>query len=322
MGSVLGITTNQVTHAASLIDEIVPFDNLSIHEVEVFWRSFYDNSSGFGMTKQEFISMCINAACRLNKSPKQMADDAGALFDVMTKDAETKVLDALEFLTSIVFICTAPLDEKVDLVYDSWDMSDDNGLQLEEVAISLKSTLVGLSKIVAVDDNEKRTDQLDDEQIKRLAETAFRDMLKLSPSALINAEDTISCDVFHAYCISNPDVKELLVWFDTVEQDHRNDEFDSMHVPERSEKQELAMDPDTANETKVQNEVHDNGDEFMAVKPWEGTIVSPTNVPTLDSSAPVLSLKLDWIYGYHAQVSIYIPTCNICSGLLGYLRKK
>ncbi|KAH9137683.1 hypothetical protein LEN26_005631 [Aphanomyces euteiches] len=295
------LEVTRVTHAASLIDEIVPFDNLSIHEVEVFWRSFYDNSSGFGMTKQEFISMCINAACRLNKSPKQMADDAGALFDVMTKDAETKVLDALEFLASIVFICTAPLDEKVDLVYDSWDMSDDNGLQLEEVAISLKSTLVGLSKIVAVDDNEKRTDQLDDEQIKRLAETAFRDMLKLSPSALINAEDTISCDVFHAYCISNPDVKELLVWFDTVEQDHRNDEFDSMHVPERSEKQELAMDPDTANETKVQNEVHDNGDEFMAVKPWEGAIVSPTNVPTLDSSAPVLSLKLDWIYGYHAQ---------------------
>ncbi|CAK4669385.1 unnamed protein product [Aphanomyces euteiches] len=130
MGSVLGITTNQVTHAASLIDEIVPFDNLSIHEVEVFWRSFYDNSSGFGMTKQEFISMCINAACRLNKSPKQMADDAGALFDVMTKDAETKVLDALEFLASIVFICTAPLDEKVDLVYDSWDMSDDSMNQM------------------------------------------------------------------------------------------------------------------------------------------------------------------------------------------------
>ncbi|KAF0698173.1 Aste57867_11158 [Aphanomyces stellatus] len=304
MGNVIGITANdnQESHAATLIDAIVPFDNLSIHEVEIFWRCFFDTASGFAMTKPEFTTMCINFACQMNKSPNQMADDAEVLFNIMTKDSEAKLLDALEFLAGIVFICTAPLDEKIDLVYDSWDMSEDNGLQIDEVVISLKSTLLGLAKIVDVKDKEKTMDLLDDEQIKRLAEMAFRDMLKVSPSTPIRAEDSISCDVFHQYCLSNPDVKELFVWFDAVEQEgHKEGLMDPFHVPERSEKQVLLMDPDAAIEKDLVKTSADHGDEFLAVKPWEGAIVAPTHIPPLDSSAPVLSLSLHWIYGYHAQ---------------------
>ncbi|ETW03494.1 hypothetical protein, variant [Aphanomyces invadans] len=281
MGNVIGISPsdNQEAHRASLIDEIVPFDNLSIHEVEIFWRNFYDHASGFAMSKHEFTTMCINVACQLNKSPNQMAHDAGVLFDVLTKESDAKLLDALEFLASIVFICTAPLDDKIDLVYDSWDMSEDNGLQIDEVVISLKSTLLGLAKIIVIEDKPKTTDTLDDDPIRRLAEMAFRDMLKVSPSTPIRSEDTISCDVFHAYCLSNPDVKELFVW---------------------SLKHVLQMDPDAVIEKDLVRAA-DPGDEFMAVKPWEGAIVAPSKVTPLDPSAPVLSLSLHWIYGYNAQ---------------------
>ncbi|RHY27115.1 hypothetical protein DYB32_007513 [Aphanomyces invadans] len=275
MGNVIGISPsdNQEAHRASLIDEIVPFDNLSIHEVEIFWRNFYDHASGFAMSKHEFTTMCINVACQLNKSPNQMAHDAGVLFDVLTKESDAKLLDALEFLASIVFICTAPLDDKIDLVYDSWDMSEDNGLQIDEVVIS--STLLGLAKIIVIEDKPKTTDTLDDDPIRRLAEMAFRDMLKVSPSTPIRSEDTISCDVFHAYCLSNPDVKELFVWFDAVEQDNVLNGLDPFDIPDRSLKHVLQMDPDAVIEKDLVRAA-DPGDEFMAVKPWEGAIVAPS----------------------------------------------
>ncbi|RHZ30230.1 hypothetical protein DYB31_010812 [Aphanomyces astaci] len=62
------------------------------------------------------------------------------------------------------------------------------------------------------------------------------------------------------------------------------------------------MDPDSAVEKDLtQLTTADHGDEFLAVKPWEGAIVAPSKVPPLDASAPVLSLSLHWIYGYHAQ---------------------
>ncbi|KAF0775630.1 hypothetical protein AaE_000670 [Aphanomyces astaci] len=254
------------------------------------------------MSKPEFTTMCISVACQLNKSPNQMAHDAGVLFDVLTRESDAKLLDALEFLASIVFICTAPLDDKIDLVYDSWDMSEDNGLQIDEVVISLKSTLLGLAKIIVIDDKHKTMDMLDDEPIKRLAEMAFRDMLHVSPSTPIGSDDTISCDVFHAYCLSNADVKDLFVWFDAVEQDSKHNGLDPFDIPDRSLKQVLQMDPDSAVEKDLTRlTTADHGDEFLAVKPWEGAIVAPSKVPPLDASAPVLSLSLHWIYGYHAQ---------------------
>ncbi|RHY56705.1 hypothetical protein DYB38_001737 [Aphanomyces astaci] len=273
---------NQEAHRAALIDEIVPFDNLSIHEVEVFWRNFFDHASGFAMSKPEFTTMCISVACQLNKSPNQMAHDAGVLFDVLTRESDAKLLDALEFLASIVFICTAPLDDKIDLVYDSWDMSEDsmcrpNTRHLYSVeyglTLQLKSTLLGLAKIIVIDDKHKTMDMLDDEPIKRLAEMAFRDMLHVSPSTPIGSDDTISCDVFHAYCLSNADVKDLFVWFDAVEQDSKHNGLDPFDIPDRSLKQVLQMDPDSAVEKDLTRlTTADHGDEFLAAKPWEGAI--------------------------------------------------
>ena len=40
------------------------------------------------------------------------------------------------------------------------------------------------------------------------------------------------------------------------------------------------------------------GDEFMAVKPWLGAVVAPTNPPPPPRGVPPLALHLDWVYGY------------------------
>jgi hypothetical protein len=128
MGNALGLyskTNGEMETHHYLIEEIARFDNLSIQEIEIFWRSFYDHAQGFALSKEEFVTICISAACYLEWPPGHVAEQASCLFDVFTKDSEVKLLDALEFLSSIVFICIAPLNEKIELVFDSWDMSED-----------------------------------------------------------------------------------------------------------------------------------------------------------------------------------------------------
>ena len=47
----------------------------------------------------------------------------------------------------------------------------------------------------------------------------------------------------------------------------------------------------------------EGGDEFMAVKPWIGAIVEPTEPPPTDNSIPDDDLNLRWVHGYRAYDS-------------------
>ena len=44
-----------------------------------------------------------------------------------------------------------------------------------------------------------------------------------------------------------------------------------------------------------------SGDKFMAVKPWVGSLVTPTKPPPMNTSAPPESLELEWIHGARMQ---------------------
>ncbi|EQC41165.1 hypothetical protein SDRG_01142 [Saprolegnia diclina VS20] len=283
MGNVVGLTavpaadSNPPSYSATLIEAITPFDNLSIEEIEAYWRSFYEHAHGFALSKHDFGAICIDVAVHLGHSPVQIAQKADVLFDVLTLDSPFKLLDALEFLASIIFISTAPIQDKVELVFDSWDMSEDGALDIDEFTISLKSTLMGLGKIVVSKANDKTVDLLEDDEVRRIAEMTFRDMLHIPPSTMIQSTMVITCDVFRSYCLTNNDARSLFDVFDGA----------TRH-----------MDPEAAIEKASDA---DHGDEFMAVKPWEGAIIPPTNPPPIDSSAPTVDLSLEWIFGYSAQ---------------------
>ncbi|OQR95137.1 microtubule-associated protein [Achlya hypogyna] len=311
MGNAVGLTAVPATdslkasYSATLIDAVAPFDNLSIDEIEAYWRSFYEHANGFALSKQDFHTICIDVACQLDHSPVQMAAHASALFDVLTQDTPAKLLDALEFLSSIVFISSASLQDKVELVFDSWDMSEDGALDIDEFTISqLKSTLMGLGKIVMAKANDKTPDLLEDDEVRRIAEMAFRDMLNIKPSTMITPELSITCDIFRNYCMTNSEARSLFDVFDLAVSASNEDStaiarLDPTQIPERTIKQSCKMDPEVAIECNIVDASH--GDEFMAVKPWEGAIIPPTNPPPIDSSAPTVDIGLDWVFGYSAQ---------------------
>ncbi|TMW55919.1 hypothetical protein Poli38472_008567 [Pythium oligandrum] len=330
MGNAL---TSAVRDPASvaLVEAVVPFDNLHVHEVEAYWRHFYDQATSFALTRAEFRAICTKTACFLNPgvSTHRVVQDADAAFKVFCVRhsyplegravvAESELMDALEFLSVIAFIADAPIEDKIDLIFDSWDMSEDTALDVEECTISLKSTLNGLTKALRPV-NERSTDKrtlalMDDEDIELLAERIFREIAKVASSSSLN-QITINSDQFRAYCTENKTARALFDLFHSAksEQNPSNQDEDDESIDPNDisadEARRLAQkieqgqeaDSKTAGEESFSAQTEDPGDEFLAVKPWKGAIVPPTKVPALDKTAPVIAISLEWIFGYCAQ---------------------
>eukprot|EP00948_MAST-09A_sp_MAST-9A-sp1_P002160 g2160.t1 len=60
-------------------------------------------------------------------------------------------------------------------------------------------------------------------------------------------------------------------------------------------------DSDLGEEQKIVFE-EDGADNFLAVKPWVGAIVPPSNPPASNTAAPNVRLELEHVYGYNAQL--------------------
>lgn len=278
---------------------------------------------------------------------------------------EQLVIDALEFFSAIAFVSAASLDDKIDLIFDSWDMSEDGALDLDEFTISLKSTLTGLSRILKPVGSASSTaaagklpsasssssSVLDEDEVDALADRVFREVASVSvASSSANGSSsanqlTITCEQFRDYCTRNKAAKSLFAFFDladaSLQDDDNDDDGDAgdagdegdINSSSRSHNQALGCDAhdgfDEARRLKqalaktdattttseatrsdsnnTQSTIvdvsagDDHGDEFLAVKPWKGAIVAPSKAPPVSRAAPLVSIKLEWIFGYSAQ---------------------
>ncbi|EEY63980.1 microtubule-associated protein, putative [Phytophthora infestans T30-4] len=314
MGNALLLTAVKDHQAVALADAILPFDNLRLREIEAFWRAFYDSATSFALSKTQLRVICcravVSGVSSLHGSNARITEYADGAFDLFTDSLMQRrwqqgqpgarglqsqqyqspsdsmaAIDALEFLSAIAFIAAIPLDEKIDLLFDSWDMSEDGALDLDEFTISLKSTISGLAKIIQPTSNSNATTSdtaVDEEEIIMLAESIFREIANCGASSSkekgFEESTTITCEQFREFCMKNKRAKELLDLFDVADSS-----------PEKLV--DIPMDT-------IQDDV---GDMFLAVKPWIGAIVPPTKIPPLSKGAPLVSVKLDWIFGYSAQ---------------------
>ncbi|ETP32383.1 hypothetical protein F442_18894 [Phytophthora nicotianae P10297] len=358
MGNALLLAAVKDRQAVALADAILPFDNLRLHEIEAFWRAFYDSATSFALSKAQLRSICCRAVASgvssLHSSSVRVAEYADSAFDLFTESLMQRrwqqvqpgvrglqsqqyqnpsdsltAIDALEFLSAIAFIAAIPLDEKIDLLFDSWDMSEDGALDLDEFTISLKSTLSGLAKIIQPASCSRTTTSdatVDEEEIVMLAESTFRDISNCgaSSSKETRSEEspTITCEQFREFCMKNKRAKELFDLFDVADEMRGiNHEEEGMPL-ELVAKLEKHSDPTESSatvDTPMDAMQDDVGDMFLAVKPWIGAIVAPTKIPPLSKGAPLVSVELDWIFGYSAQdcknnVRFAATTANAKSG--------
>lgn len=317
--------------AAVLVDALLPFDNLRVSEIEAYWRSFYDSAGSFAVTKPDLRVICSRTACFLDvhASSKRAIERADRVFDVFVDkeryqkqesscDPNEIVIDALEFFAALAFAGAIPLEDKIDLLFDSWDMSEDGALDLDEFTISLKSTLTGLTKVIkpipATGEVKMPANQpafLDENEIDILADRTFREIAKISSSASTAevAQCSITCEQFREYCMSNRTAKSLFDLFEIAGakvQIGDEDENDEGDLGEDVIQLRAALDRVSASENKPSSTTvnlanDDAGDEFLAVKPWKGAILPPSKVPPLQKTAPLVSISLDWVFGYSAQ---------------------
>ncbi|KAL4155059.1 hypothetical protein PRNP1_007173 [Phytophthora ramorum] len=254
MGNALLVASVKDRQAVALADAILPFDNLRLREIEAFWRAFYDSATSFALSRSQLRSICCRAVATgissLQGSNSRIAEYADAAFELFAdpfmqrrwqpgargmhsqqfsaSSDSLAAIDALEFLSAIAFIAAIPLDEKIDLLFDSWDMSEDGALDLDEFTISLKSTLSGLVKILqpvgpnlAVRAANSDT-VVNEEEIVMLAESTFREIttcgVSLSKEKLPAQEAaTITCEQFREFCAKNKRAKELFDLFDVAD---------------------------------------------------------------------------------------------------------
>ncbi|KAF4325527.1 hypothetical protein BBO99_00000357 [Phytophthora kernoviae] len=192
MGNALLLSAVKDRHPVVLADDILPFDNLRLHEIEAYWRAFYDSASSFALSRSQLRSICCRVATgdsSSQNSTSRVSEYADNVFELFADPSTQRrwqqpqpgtrtqqnqpfqsssdsvvAIDALEFFSAIAFIGAFPVDEKIDLLFDSWDMSEDGALDLDEFTISLKSTLSGLAKILQPDASpEKGEGDMEDE---------------------------------------------------------------------------------------------------------------------------------------------------------------
>lgn len=350
--------------AFALVDAILPYDNLHVSAIEAYWRSFYDCATSFALTKAQLRQICCRTACfldpnALTQRAMKHADQAFEMFlDPQLRQYQQQhdhhqshqqnlqrqqhyqtqsfVIDALEFLSALAFVSTASMDEKIDLLFDSWDMSEDGALDLDEFTISLKSTLSGLTRILkpvsATAASKHKFDpssSVDEDEVDALADRVFREIAGVAATGPMN-QVSITCEQFRDYCTQNKTAKNLFELFDLADASFLSDGDDAdgddennnrgnggssastvseMNEEARKLKSALAKVEASAENSKSQGSIvevgfasaDDAGDEFLAVKPWKGAIVPPSKLPTLSKAAPLVSIKLDWIFGYSAQ---------------------
>ncbi len=139
-----------------------------------------------------------------------------------------------------------------------------------------------------------------------------------------NHDNLISLDEFKSFVTKDPDILRLMLAYGLITKEDMRTDFGGKHedgVPdcdsdledelakkdpdcmdERTEKiKQGHPDPDSLYESEEVNE----GDQFMAVKPWVGAVKN--SVPTSykpgknDSSAPEASLSLEYVHGYRCH---------------------
>eukprot|EP00941_MAST-03F_sp_MAST-3F-sp1_P000793 g793.t1 len=276
---------------AEFIPEFQPFLNLPPECIKKLWVAFNDESEGFGLTEDDFYIICRSANLYeyMNTTTAKLKLQCKTLFTAFDTD-DNGLVDALEVLCTFALVSGMSVQKKITFVFESFDFSESGFLSVDEMTLSFKSTLMGLSKMTG---EELPTEQ----ELEAQAAAAF---LKADN----NNDNRISHREFHLFCNTEREARSWVTMFDSAPDtaEIAPQELDSdleleSNFPERNADQDLMMGDDIL----ATKEEPLEGDDLIAERPWMGTLVEPSNAPENDSSAPFESLQLEWVHGYRGS---------------------
>ena len=274
-----------------------PFLNLSFAAIEAMWDTFNNVADGFGINAQEFEEICAELGTELDVPKERMDELSREMFMAFDTD-ENDLIDALEFLATFAIASGMSTIETLEFVFNCYDFDGSKELTIDEMTLSMKSTLTGLCKLSGDVCPTETTLEL-------VAIDAFEKADK-------TGDNKITLQEFLDYCSESPETRSFLEYYDDpTEVPFKGQEPTAMRATHDSDMEAEGAIADRAREVTAAAEddvmfaieMEDIGDEFMSVKPWVATVdnLEPTNPPEADGSMPDSSLELEWIHGYRAH---------------------
>eukprot|EP00947_MAST-08B_sp_MAST-8B-sp1_P001903 g1903.t1 len=282
-----------------LIPEAEPFSNVSGRGCASLWNRFNDVAEGFGIGLDVFTSICSVLKHELSQGDEPLPPDelnamCRAVFQALDTD-QNDLIDALEFLATFALISSLSWEEKVRFAFDCYDFDESGQLTIDEMTLSLKSTITGLAKLAGVDPPSES-------QLEDISQDAFRKADKA-------ADEKISFEEFLSYCRRNADVRSWVDFFEDPGEAWQSyaDDDDDRHW--RHEYADIAWHPPV--EDPVPPAYLAGRPEPGApvapepphapVRPWVGMVLPPTDAPAPVFAAPEAMMQLKWVYGYRGQ---------------------
>ena len=106
---------------------------------------------GFGISINVFKAVTSVLVHEIAEGDEdQLNDYAEACFKALDTD-ENDLIDALEFLATFALISAMNIDDKIKFMFDCYDFDESGMLTIDEMTLSLKSTITGLAKLAGVE---------------------------------------------------------------------------------------------------------------------------------------------------------------------------
>ena len=252
-------------------------------------------SDSFGFDREEIRTLY-----------KAKPDQVDLIFQIFDPNDRGKV-DAYEFIAGMITISDASLETKADILFELYDFDHSKSLSFDELIIMLRTAMNALcymtgTQPVSMEDLEAHTTRV---------------FAKIDT----NKDDSISLAEWISFITRDVEVVQILESAGLITREDKRPNFGSEDSPE--------MDSDLENETNRRDfnrsaihervkegvEVLDDspfliesvgeGDQFLAVKPWEGVVKNsvPSNYQAKkgDDDPPNASLELEYVHGYRCH---------------------
>ena len=203
------------------------------------------------------------------------------------------------------------LEEKAEILFDFYDFDKSKYITRDELVILMTNALTSLNAMAKKDPPKIK-------EIERETDDFFS-------AADLNNDNKITLKEFKSYLKKNPTILNILMNFNIAKKEDLGTDFGGGDIPEVDSDLEAEINPPELNrDPKVDRakqgvdfntaegegglfstEDVGGGDEFMAVKPWQGVI--DNSVPSdykpskHDGDAPDANLKLEYVYGYRCH---------------------
>eukprot|EP00949_MAST-11_sp_MAST-11-sp1_P004459 g4459.t1 len=282
---------------ASLIEEMKPFANLSAEAIQECWDKFNEVAEGFGISLDIFKSVCSVTIEEIAEGDEDLlgayAENCFRAFDTDEND----LVDALEFLATFALLSAMDLPAKVKFMFDAYDFDESGQLTIDEMTLSLKSTITGLAKAGGIPSPSEQ-------DLEALSQQAFK-------MADLDSDQKITFEEFRRYCLVNPEVRSFLDFYDdanehwgTWDESHNKDldaeqaEISSAIPSLRQELTDAGIDVAGIDARDLTALALAEGVGLAADRPWvAGSLKPPGLADEIDGSIPNEEVALDWVHG-------------------------